>query len=148
MELRVLRLEDLNLVIELDKKITGEDHDEYFEEHFHSALSKAESELMIGAFDKNRLLGFLLASVRQVAFGQHMKIAYLEMIEVDPEFQKKGVGTELFQEFKKKLRTLGIERVITIVDWRMSHLLSFFSANGFKKGDMIQLEMNLGDFRQ
>ncbi len=143
MEIRTLRMEDLTAVIELDKKITGENHEEYFEEHFHSALTKAESDLMIGAFEKNRMLGFLLASIRQVAFGQHMKIAYLEMIEVDPEFQKKGVGTELFQEFKRKTAELGIERVITIVDWRMTHLLAFFSMNGFKKGNMIQLEMNL-----
>ncbi len=147
MELKTLRMEDLNAVIELDKKITGEDHGEFFEEHFHSLLSRAENELMIGAFDKNRLIGFLLANVRQVAFGQHMKIAYLEMIEVDPEFQKSGVGSVLFQEFKKRLSNIGIRRVITIVDWRMTHLLSFFSAHGFKKGSMVQLEMNLDDYR-
>lgn len=146
MEIHTLSLEYLNSVIELDKKITGEDHSDFFEQHFHSVMSKSENDLMIGATDHERLLGFLFASIRQVAFGHHSKIAFLEMIEVDPEFQKMGIGSILFKEFENRIKKLGVSRVMTIVDWKMTHLLDFFHVHGFRHGGMIQLELAIDDF--
>ena len=81
--------------------------------------------------------------MRQLAFGQAMKVAYLEMVEIDPSLQKSGIGTLLINEFKKRCNRLGIERVITLVDWQQTLLLNFFKAQGFDRGNMIQLELKL-----
>jgi len=135
-------MEHLEEIIELDQEITGENHTKYFEDHFQTQLTLNLDDLMFGVFENDRMFGFLLASIRQLAFGQHQKIAYLEMIEVDPQHQKKGIGTVLIKEFQKRLKDLEINRVITLVNWKDSHLLSFFKEQGMEKGDMVQLELN------
>lgn len=133
--------EHIDDVIKIDSDITGEDNSDYLRAHFEDQMILGENELMIGAFEKEQLIGFLVASHRQVAFGQSMKVAYLEMIEVDPSLQKSGIGTLLLNEFKKRCKELGVNRVITLVDWQETKLLNFFNSQGFKKGNMIQLEM-------
>ena len=141
MEIKTLTMEYLNDVIELDQKITGYNHEQYFDKHFHMQMSENHNDLMFGLFEDNKLLGFLIATQRQIAFGHHKEIAYLEMIEVDPNHQKQGLGTVLLTEFKKRLKNLNISKTITIVDWRDISLLHFFNNQGFGKGNMIQLEL-------
>ena len=134
-------MEHLEKIIEVDQNITGENHAKYFEDHFQAQILLNQEDLMFGVFENDSILGFLLASIRDLAFGQPQKIAYLEMIEVVPEHQKKGIGTILMAEFQKRLVKLGIKRVITLVNWKDVHLLNFFQDQGMKKGDMIQLEL-------
>ena len=141
MEIKTLTMEHLNYIIELDKKITGKDNEQYFDKHFHMQMSENHNDLMFGVFEGDELLGFLIATQRQIAFGHHKEIAYLEMIEVNPDHQKKGLGTFLLTEFKKRLKEKNIEKTITIVDWRDSTLLNFFHSQGFFRGPMIQLEL-------
>jgi len=142
MEIKTLTMEHLNEVIELDQKITGANHDQYFDKHFHTQMSESHNDLMFGVFENTALLGFLIATQRQIAFGHHKEIAYLEMIEVDPNHQKQGLGTVLLTEFKKRVKNLKISKTITIVDWRDTSLLYFFNSQGFDKGNMIQLELS------
>lgn len=143
MEFRKLTNENIADVIAINKNITGEDNSEYLRSHIEEQMLLGENELILGAFEKEQLIGFLLASMRQAAFGQSMKVAYLEMIEIDPALQKSGIGTLLLNEFKKQCKKLGIQRVITLVDWQETLLLNFFHTQGFKKGDMIQLDLNI-----
>lgn len=143
MEFKTLINEHIDEVIRIDKDITGVDHGEYFREHFEHQMLIGDNDLMVGVFEKEKIIGFLLASMRQIAFGHAMKVAYLEMIEIDPSLQKSGIGTHLLDEFKKRCKKLGIERVITLVDWNQTHLLNFFKTQNFVKGDMIQLEMGI-----
>ena len=143
MEFKTLINEHIDDVIRIDKVITGVDHSDYLHEQFEQQLLVSDNELMIGAFEKDKIVGFLLASMRQLAFGQAMKVAYLEMIEIDPSLQKSGIGTLLLNEFKKRCDRLGINRVITLVDWQQTLMLNFFKSQGFDKGNMIQLEMSI-----
>ena len=143
MEFKTLINEHIDDVIRIDKTITGVDHSDYLHEQFEQQLLVSDNELMIGAFEKDKIVGFLLASMRQLAFGQAMKVAYLEMIEIDPSLQKSGIGTLLLNEFKKRCERLGINRVITLVDWQQTLMLNFFKSQGFDKGNMIQLEMSI-----
>ncbi|MHA1977644.1 MAG: GNAT family N-acetyltransferase [Candidatus Hodarchaeales archaeon] len=141
MEIRTVDLEHLEKIIELDHDLTGENHAQFFENHFNTQLLLQQNDLMFGVFEGDHLLGFLLASIRQLAFGQHQKIAYLEMIEVSGKHQKRGTGTILMEEFKRRLKKFGINRIITLVQWKETHLLEFFQAHRMEKGDMIQLEL-------
>lgn len=143
MEFKTLNNEHIDDVIRIDKTISGTDHSDYFHEQFEQQLLVSDNDLMIGAFEKDKIVGFLLASMRQLAFGQAMKVAYLEMIEIDPSLQKSGIGTLLLNEFKKRCNRLSINRVITLVDWQHTLMLNFFKSQGFDKGNMIQLEMSL-----
>ncbi|MHA2366054.1 MAG: GNAT family N-acetyltransferase [Candidatus Hodarchaeales archaeon] len=135
MNIKTLTLEDLALMIDLDYEITGENHKTFFETYIGMF-----DELTFGAFEDGKLLGFLLASIRQIAFGQPEKIAYLEMIEVGPSEQRKGIGFTLMREFEKRLKKMEIKRVITIVNWKETNLLSYFKSQGFQMGEMVQIE--------
>ena len=143
MEFKTLTNEDLSSALQINKHITGEDHSEYLSVHFEAQMLIGDDELMVGAFEKEELIGFLLASSRQAAFGQAMKVAYLEMVEIDPKKAGVGIGTLLLNEFKKRCKQAGITRVITLVDWQETHLLNFFNSQGFNKGNMVQLELKL-----
>ena len=141
MDLRSLTLEFLPTIVEMDKRITGSDHSAFFEKYMQELFDLGKINLLIGAFGKDEVLqGFLLAEQKTLAFGKNEELAYLELIEVDPQFQKHGIGTFLVNEFQKRLRELKIQKVITFVDWKEIDLLNFFKSQGFQMGGMINLE--------
>ena len=49
----------------------------------------------------------------------------------------------LLTEMVNNLKKVGVVKVYTFVNWRDWGLLQFFDAMGFKKGDMINLEMKV-----
>jgi N-acetylglutamate synthase-like GNAT family acetyltransferase len=64
-------------------------------------------------------------------------------IGVDPDYQHKGIGEQLINEFMDHLRTVGVQKINTLVDWNDSKLIHFFSANQFIPSRTINLERSL-----
>jgi ribosomal protein S18 acetylase RimI-like enzyme len=69
--------------------------------------------------------------------------ATLDTIGVDPNYQHMGIGKLLINEFMDHLRTLGVQKVNTLVDWNDSKLIQFFSANQFSLSKTINLDRSL-----
>jgi ribosomal protein S18 acetylase RimI-like enzyme len=76
-------------------------------------------------------------------YGISKEKATLDTIGVDPHCQHKGIGKQLIDEFMDHLRTLGVQKINTLVDWNDSKLIHFFSANHFSPSKTINLERSL-----
>ncbi len=76
-------------------------------------------------------------------YGIFQEAATLDTIGVDPACQHQGIGEQLLREFIDHLRTLGVKKISTLVDWNDSRLIHFFSANQFSPSKTINLERSL-----
>jgi N-acetylglutamate synthase-like GNAT family acetyltransferase len=76
-------------------------------------------------------------------YGIFEEEARLDTIGVDPDYQLKGIGEQLINEFMDHLRTLGVKKINTLVDWNDSKLIHFFSTNQFSPSKTINLERSL-----
>ena len=64
----------------------------------------------LGAFDDFRLIGF----IRCVGDGEH--ILMVQDLIIDPEYQKRGIGTYLFNSIMQKYSTVRMFIVLTDIE--------------------------------
>jgi GNAT superfamily N-acetyltransferase len=76
-------------------------------------------------------------------YGISQERATLDTIGVDPNHQHKGIGEQLISAFVDHLRTLGVKKINTLIDWDDSKLIPFFSASHFSPSKTINLERSV-----
>jgi ribosomal protein S18 acetylase RimI-like enzyme len=77
-------------------------------------------------------------------YGIFQEEATLDTIGVDPDYQLKGIGEHLINEFTEHLKALGVQKINTLVDRNDPKLMHFFSANQFNPSKtIINLERSL-----
>lgn len=142
--IRVLKPNDIEQVVDIDEKVSGERRKEYYERKFASVLDKERQIVtsLVAEFD-NKIIGFIMGEVLLGEFGIPAATATIDTIGVDPEYQGSGVGKALMEEYLSNLRKAGVETVYTFVNWNDWGLLKFFESAGFKPGRMINLEIKL-----
>ncbi len=140
---------DVEAVIRIDAKITGRPRPDFWRRKIASYWDGSLEDL--GGRDplacrvaeiEGRVVGFMMGDIRPWAFGLE-RSGWIEVLGVDPEFRRLGVGKilarALFQHFKKN----GVSRVFTMVETQDEDLLAYFSSMGFKRGNYINLEFEL-----
>ncbi len=141
-EIRLMRLEDLDAVVEIDRKVLGKERKMFWEEKIESYKKRSPMPGLVAVVD-GKVVGFIMGEVSGWEYGIPETYGYLDTMGVDPEYQHKGIGTLLFKELKAHFRELGVNVIYTFVDWRNWTLLKFFDAMGFTKGEMINLELRI-----
>ncbi len=141
-KIRTLRREDLDAIVEVERRVLGQVRKEYWERKL-ATVDRAASEASFIAEKEGAVVGFILADVSGWEFGVADTSGWIETIGVAPEFQKKGLATALIQEAIKHFRSLGVKTIYTLVSWDDWDLLQFFRAMGFTRGDMINLELKI-----
>lgn len=155
MNIRVLTENDLDAVVEIDRKVLGKARREYWKRKI--ALIDVYPRPALVAEVNGRVVGFILGYVSGWEFGVPDTAGWIDTIGVDPDYQHRGVGRRLFKElienFKrtgkeaepeaKETSIEGVNVVYTLVRWNDWNLLRFFHKMGFKKGEMISLELEL-----
>jgi len=89
------------------------------------------------------VVGFVMGELYIGDYGITQKKATLDTIGVDPDYQHKGIGEQLFNEFMDHLKALGVQNITTLVDENDSKLMHFFSAKQFSPSKTINLERSL-----
>ena len=90
-----------------------------------------------------RVIGFILGSASGWEYGIPDNIAWIDTLGVRKEYQKKGIARLLFREMFFMFKEVGVDTIYVLVSWRDWDLLKFFDKMGFKRGDMINLEMKI-----
>jgi predicted N-acetyltransferase YhbS len=142
MNIRTLRKEDLDDIVDIDQRVLGQPRKEYWERK----LDEIDPQTSHGSFVaemEGKVVGFVLADVSGWEFGVPDTIGWIDTIGVDPSYQKKGLATALIREVIQNLKTLGVKTIYTLVSWDDWDLLQFFRAMGFTRGDMINLELKI-----
>jgi predicted N-acetyltransferase YhbS len=140
--IRTLKKDDLDAIVGIDEKVLGENRRDYWERKLELMNNKFSQTSLVAEVE-GEVVGFIFGDVGGWEFGVPETIGWIDTIGIAPDYQKKGLATGLAQELIKNLKALGVKTIYTLVSWNDWDLLQFFHAMGFKRGDMINLELKI-----
>jgi ribosomal protein S18 acetylase RimI-like enzyme len=133
---RKMEEEDIESVLEIDRKIVGLERATTY-----SAIPAnyvgGELEISVVAEAEGKIIGFLLGRVTDSPYGEGDSFL-MELIGVDPEYKRRGVGRSLVKAFEKSCREKGASTIRVLVSWHDWWLLSFLRSLDFSHGDMAE----------
>ena len=144
-KIRLMKAEDFDAVVGIDEKVLKASRPEYYEMKFDK-LFKSKDYLptsLVAEEQDGIVVGFVMGELYMGEYGISLKEAKLDTIGIDPDYQHKGIGKQLMNEFMKHLKKLEVKKINTLVDWNDSRLIHFFSANQFGPSRTINLERSL-----
>ena len=144
-KIRLMKADDFDAVVAIDAKVLKASRPEYYKLKFEK-LFQSKDYLLASLVAEERdgtVAGFVMGEIYIGEYGISKEKATLDTIGVDPDCQHKGIGKQLIDEFMDHLRTLGVQKINTLVDWNDSKLIHFFSANQFSPSKTINLERSL-----
>ena len=144
-KIRLMRADDFDAVLGIDEKVLKASRPEYYELKFEKLFQSKDylPASLVAEEEDGTVVGFVMGEIYIGEYGISKERATLDTIGVDPYYQHKGIGKQLINEFMDHLRTLGVEKIHTLVDWNDSKLIHFFSANQFSPSKTINLERSL-----
>ena len=157
-KIRVLSENDLDAVVRIDRKVLGRDRRRFWKRKI--AYSDIYPRPALVAEVDGKVVGFILGYVSGWEFGVPDSVGWIDTLGVDPAYQRQGIGRLLFdaliEVFKntgrekmseaieeEKTKIEGVDIVYTLVSWDRMDLLQFYHAMGFKKGDVLNLELKI-----
>jgi predicted N-acetyltransferase YhbS len=140
-KLRILTMKDLDAVTEIDHSLLGSKRREYWEARLESTETSGVPSL--AAEVGGKVIGFILGSASGWEYGIPENIAWIDTLGVTKEYQKKGVARLLIKEMFSMFKKVGVDTIYVFVNWKDWDLLQFFDRMGFKRGDMINLELKI-----
>jgi ribosomal protein S18 acetylase RimI-like enzyme len=145
--------------VEIDRNVLGESRREYWMRKI-SYTDIYPRPSLVAELD-GKVVGFILGYVSGWEFGVPDTVGWIDTIGVNPAYQRRGIGKTLIKEFinnlkrtgrkkrkeerpeAKKSEIEGVNIIYTLVKGTDWNLLQFFHAMGFKRGDMINLELKI-----
>ncbi len=140
--IRPPKMDDLDEVVEIDRKVLGKVRRDYWKDKFELIFNKGGHFSLVAEVD-GKVVGFILGFVSGWEFKVPESTGWLDVIGVDPSYQRKGIGTRLFKGLMEEMKKNGVKRVFTLVNWEDWDLMAFFRKMGFKRGEMINLSLEL-----
>lgn len=141
---RALESDDLDQVVRIDERLTGQTRKEYWEKRFELTALRPPWMSLVAELDQ-RVVGFLFGWTSESEFGIHGPTAWIDLIGVDPPYRGRGVGQALVERFvsaAQELRAIG--KVCTLINLSQADVREFFMKLGFRHGPMVQLEREVG----
>jgi ribosomal protein S18 acetylase RimI-like enzyme len=144
-KIRLMKADDFDAVVAIDEKILKASRAEYYEVKFEKLFASKDylPASLVAEEEDGTVVGFVMGELYMGEYGIFQEEASLDTIGVDPDYQHKGIGEQLINEFIDHLRTVGVQKINTLVDWNDSKLIHFFSANQFIPSRTINLERSL-----
>ncbi len=143
-KIRVMRGADLDAIVAIDEKASGQNRREYYERKVavlldgkHTINSSLVAELDGG------IVGFIMGDVYFGEFGIPETSGTIDSLGVDPKYQNRGIASELIDLFITNMRAVGVKKVYTLVNWDDFALEKFFSSHKFVPSKRINLELAL-----
>ena len=140
--IRAMTLKDLDRIVEIDAKVIGQSRPEYWEMKLELVEKRSPMASLVAVVE-GEIIGFIIGDSSGWSYGVAENIGWIDTIGVDPTAQRAGIAKMLLTEMVTNLKKVGVEKVYTFVNWRDWGLLQFFDVMGFRKGDMINLEMKV-----
>jgi ribosomal protein S18 acetylase RimI-like enzyme len=145
-KIRLMKADDFDAVIGIDEKVLKASRPEYYEMKFEKLINSKDylPTSLVAEEEDGTLVGFIMGELYMGEYGIFQKEATLDTIGVDPDYQQKGIGEQLINEFLDHLRALGVQKINTLVDRNDSRLMHFFNTNHFSPSKtIISLERSL-----
>lgn len=140
--IRAMHMEDLDRIVEIDIKVLGQSRPDYWKMKLELVEKRWPVASLVAELG-GQVIGFVIGDASGWEYGVSEHIGWIDTIGIDPAFQRKGIAKMLLTEMINNLKKVGVDTVYTFVNWRDWSLLQFFDALGFKKGDLINLELRV-----
>ena len=143
--IRLMEAKDYDAVLKIDEKVNKVSRPEYYKLKFEKLVESKDyvPTSLVAEDEKGKIAGFIMGELFRGEYGISEDRATLDTIGVDPDYQKQGIGKKLIGEFMEHLKTLGVQKVNTLVKWNDAELIPFFSANGFAPSEFINLKKTI-----
>lgn len=136
-----MRAEDVEGILAIEREATGSSRAVTYAPVPDSCIG-GDVDNSIVAEVGDKIVGFVLGRV--VSSPTELRdVAWIELIGILPEYQRKGIGKRMIEAWKKACRKKGIKKVHIMINWRDWWLLSFLESIGFSRGDLIDFQMEL-----
>jgi ribosomal protein S18 acetylase RimI-like enzyme len=139
--LRPLTLKDLDAVAAIDYALLGKKRKDYWamklERTGESGVPSLAAEI------DGKVIGFILGKASGWEYGIPENVGWIDTIGVVKEWQGKGISQLLFRELYAMFRKVGVDTIYVFVDWKKWDLQKFFDKMGFRRGDMVNLELRI-----
>jgi len=144
-KIRFMKVDDFAAVVRIDEKVLKASRSEYYKLKFETVVQSPDHlpTSLVAEEKDGTVVGFVIGELYIGEYGITQEKATLDTIGVDPDYQHKGIGKQLINEFMDHLRALGVQKITTLVDENDSKLTHFFSANQFSPSKTINLERSL-----
>jgi len=129
--IRSMEAGDLDQLIAIDEKITGQNRRAYYERKLAETLDESAIRVSLVAENNGSPIGFIMARFDFGEFGRAEPEAVIDTIGVEPLYTHMDVGTAMMSQLLVNLSALNIDRVRTEVQWNQYPLLSFLEGCGF-----------------
>lgn len=140
-KIRLMKADDFDAVVGIDEKVVQASRQDYYELKFDK-LFISEDYLptsLVAEDEDGKVVGFVMGELYMGEYGIFQEVATLDTIGVDPDFQHRGIGKLLLDEFMDHLKSLGVQKINTLVNLSDSKLMHFFNANQFTPSKTINL---------
>lgn len=137
---RQLKPDDLDRVVEIDRRITGRSRSAFFAKRLEAALVNARDFIATAVETDGKLTGFAIARLQDGEFGDARRAATVDVVGVDPDCRNRGQGRLLLHQITEVMRKLDVPELRTQVGWHEAALTRFFAASGFSLAPRQVLE--------
>lgn len=137
--IRLMKADDLDAVVGIDEKVLKTSRPKYYELKFEKLFQSSDylPTSLVAEEADGTVVGFIMGEVFIGEYGISREQATLDTIGVDPSCRHKGIGAKLIHEFMDHLRSLGVQKLNTLVDRRDAKLTHFFTANQFVPSESL-----------
>jgi predicted N-acetyltransferase YhbS len=141
-KIRAMAYADLDAIVRIDKEVLGKERPEYWSMKIENQESRSPLTSLVAEM-KGTVVGFIIGDASGWEYGIPNTVGWIDTIGILPQYQRHGIAKLLFKEMIGNLKTVGVDTIYTLVNWKEWDLLHFFDKMGFRKGDMIQLELKI-----
>jgi GNAT superfamily N-acetyltransferase len=142
---RALEPGDLDAVVAIDEKLTGQTRKDYWRTRFDIASLRPPWMSSVAELD-GRVVGFLFGWVGESEFGIAGPTGWIDLVGVHPAYRGRAVARALVDRFTEGARQLrAVRKLATLIDLDQADVREFFVRQGFRHGPMVQLERTLED---
>jgi ribosomal protein S18 acetylase RimI-like enzyme len=140
-EIRTMTEDDIPAILEIDKKFSGGLRTPTYQSSVESYIG-GELSLSCVAEDRGKIVGFITGECRPVHYRERPH-ALIELIGVDPEYQRLGIGAKLVEAFIDRCRERGALTVHALVSVNDEPMRSLLRSLDFTKGEMVTFQIAL-----
>jgi len=128
--------DDIEGVLEIDRKITGPDRATTYT-MIPTNYVGGELDISVVAEVNDEIVGFLLGRITKSPYETGNSYL-IELIGVNPKYRRKSVGKSLVKYFEEVCREKGSSNIRILVNWQDWWILSFLSSLNFTRGEMTE----------
>ena len=108
-------------------------------EYFENAIKK---DIVLVAYVDKQIVGYLAGTLNSQYSYNNIVQAELDNMCIMNEFRKLGIGSKLFEEFKKICKENKINEIKVVASYNNLNAIDFYKRNGFKEAELI-LKQNI-----